>query len=411
MTFFASGIFFRGFSVFFGPVRDSLHLSNAQTALIFSLARAEGGLEGPIAGWFIDRFGNRVLMVGGIILSALGYFLFAWLVDDLWSFALIYLGMVSLGSSITFQHAMFAGLNNWFRRRRSLAISVLAAISSLGGLVLVPLISLVVLNVSWQWAAFAAGMAYLVGILPMTLVFRNRPEDVGLLPDGDVTPPMATSSARGGAAGRSTELRDYTVNEALHTRAYWLLMLGAGMRQVATLGIQVNIVPILVSKGMGAQTAANFLGLMFAVNIITRLVVGYFADRWSKSHILVATLAVESLSFLCLFYGSWGGAGILLLLLFILLAGLGDGAGIIIWAALGDYYGRDRFATLRGIITFSHSWAVIAVPVFTGWVFDQRGSYNWAIGPSAVLAALASLSFMFIKKPPQLTKISAMAAT
>ncbi|HLF05163.1 MAG TPA: MFS transporter, partial [Dehalococcoidia bacterium] len=162
MVFFASGIFFRGFTVFFRPVRDSLGLTDAQTALVFSIARAEGGLEGPAAGWAIDKFGNRALLVPCIVLAAAGYFAFARFVDGFWSFALVYLGMVSLGNSIAFQHAMFAGLNNWFRRRRSLAISVMAAISSLGGLVLVPLISLVVLSLGWRWAAAASGAAYLL---------------------------------------------------------------------------------------------------------------------------------------------------------------------------------------------------------------------------------------------------------
>ena len=89
-----------------------------------------------------------------------------------------------------------------------------------------------------------------------------------------------------------------------------------------------------------------------------------------------------------LYYGSWdaGTVGVMLLVTFIVLEGFGDGAGIIVWAALGDYFGRDRFATLRGYITFSHSWALVASPVYVGWVFDHFGNYDWAIGPAAVCA-------------------------
>ena len=107
---------------------------------------------------------------------------------------------------------------------------------------------------------------------------------------------------------------------------------------------------------------------------------------------------------MCLFFGQWNDDRIVLLLIFILLQGLGDGGGIIVWAAMGEYFGRDRFATLRGYITFSHSWALIASPVFAGWVFDKYGSYDWAIGPGAVCAAAAALCFLAIKKPPQLTR-------
>ena len=402
MAFFASGIFFRGFTVFVPALRDSLGISQAQTNLIFSLARAEGGLEGPFAGWLIDKFGNRKLLIPSVLLAVLGYFVLSQFVSGFWSFALVYLLMVSLGNSIAFQHAMFAGINQWFRRRRSLSISILAAVSSLGGLFLVPSLNGVIEKWGWEMASLLAGVAYLVFLFPLCFLFRNKPEDMGLLPDGDTTPP---STAVRGGGGRRRVLRDYTVREALHTSAYWMLMLGAGLRMIATLGILVSIVPILEDKGVSRQMAANLTGAMFGINFIARLVLGYLADKWPKGLILALSLAAEAVALVFLFYGSWdaGAIGITLLVMFIILEGFGDGAGIIVWAAVGDYFGRDRFATLRGYITFSHSWALVASPVYVGWVFDHFGNYDWAIGPAAVCAALASVCFLLIRRPPQLT--------
>ena len=408
MAFFASGIFFRGFTVFVPALRDSLGISQAQTNLIFSLARAEGGLEGPFAGWLIDKFGNRKLLIPSVLLAVLGYFALSQFVSGFWSFTLVYLLMVSVGNSIAFQHAMFAGINQWFRRRRSLSISILAAVSSLGGLFLVPSMNGVIEKWGWEMASLLAGVAYLVFLFPLCFLFRNKPEDMGLLPDGDTSPPSA--GARGGA-GRRRVLRDYTVREALHTRAYWLLMLGAGLRMIATLGILVSIVPILEDKGVSRQMAANLTGAMFGINFLARLVLGYLGDKWPKGLLLALSLAAEAVAFVFLFYGNWdaGAIGIALIVTFIVLEGFGDGAGIIVWAAVGDYFGRDRFATLRGYITFSHSWALVASPVYVGWVFDHFGSYDWAIGPAAICAALASLCFLLIRRPPQLT--SAQEAT
>lgn len=402
MAFFASGIFFRGFTVFVPALRDSLGISQAQTNLIFSLARAEGGLEGPFAGWLIDKFGNRNLLIPSVLLAVLGYFALSQFVSGFWSFALVYLLMVSLGNSIAFQHAMFAGINQWFRRRRSLAISILAAVSSLGGLFIVPSMNVVIENWGWEMASLLAGVAYLVFLFPLCFVFRNKPEDMGLLPDGDTSPPSAQSR---GTAARRRVLRDYTVREALHTSAYWLLMLGAGLRMIATLGILVSIIPILEEKGVSRQMAANLTGVMFGINFVARLVIGYLGDKWPKSLLLAVSLAAEAVALVFLFYGEWdaGALGIALLVMFIILEGFGDGAGIIVWAALGDYFGRDRFATLRGYITFSHSWALVASPVFVGWVFDRFGNYDWAIGPAAVCAGLSSLCFLLIRRPPQLT--------
>ena len=402
MIFFASGIFFRGFTVFVPAIRDSLGLTQAQTNLIFSLARAEGGLEGPVAGWAIDRFGNKALLVPGIILAAIGYLILAGFVNSYWSFALVYLGIISLGNSVAFQHAMFAGINQWFRRRRSFAISTLAAVSSLGGLILVPIMSLVILNLSWRWAIAGSGIAYLIGILPFTILFRNRPEDIGLRPDGDSEPPLIQTQSSTGVYGNTLE-RDYTVKEALRTRAYWLLLTGAGLRQLATIGILVSLIPILQSKGVGLQMAANLTGAMFGINFVSRMTLGYIGDKWPKSWILGATLALESLGFLCLFLGSWNDGRLFLLIIFVVLEGLGDGAGIIVWAALGEYYGREKFASLRGIITFSHSWVMIAMPVFAGWVYDHYGTFDPALIPAIGGAAISSLCFFLIKRPPRLS--------
>ena len=208
---------------------------------------------------------------------------------------------------------------------------------------LVPTISYIIIHYGWEMASYFSGFIFLIILLPLCIWFRNRPEDMGLRPDGDTRPQTAAVPSGGtGGAVRRLEVRDYTVREALRTSAYWLLMVGAGLRQVATLGILVSIVPILELKGMGRQEAANLTGLMFGINFFSRLILGYMGDRWSKSLILAGTLAIEALGFFALYYGDWSTAlGVTLVLTFIVLQGMGDGAGIIVWAAVGEYYGRN----------------------------------------------------------------------
>ena len=402
MSFFASGIFFRGFGVLVLPIRDQLGITQAQTNLVFSIARAEGGLEGPLAGWLIDKYGNRKVLVPSLLLAFAGYMVMAFWLPGFWGFALVYLGMVSLGNSMGFQHACFAGLNQWFQRRRALAISMLAAVASLGGLALIPTMNLLIDKAGLQWGLIASGAFYAVILLPLCYWFRNKPEDMGLLPDGATRPP-ASARGRGGAVRRET--RDYTVREALRTQAYWLLLLGAGLRQTATLGILISLFPILVEdKGMSTQMAANLIGVMSFINFVSRLAMGYMGDRISKKAILSLSLIVEGFGYLLLWQGDWQTAmGITLVLGFVLCEGMMDGAGVIVWAALGEYYGRSRFATLRGYITFAYAWALVASPVYAGWVADRFGDYDYAIIPGAICAFAAGVCFLFIKKPPELT--------
>ena len=112
-------------------------------------------------------------------------------------------------------------------------------------------------------------------------------------------------------------------------------------------------------------------------------------------------------AFVCLFLGTWSGSGVALIVIFIVFEGMGDGAGVIVWTALGEYFGRDRFASLRGIVTFSHSWALIVAPVYAGWVFDHFGNFDWALIPAIGFAAGACLCFTLVRKPPELTKAMA----
>ena len=403
MSFFTGGLFFRGATVFFGPIRDALNLTNAQTALVLSLGRAEGSFEGPLAGWMIDRFGSRFVMIAGLIVATVGYFLFAALVSNFWTFAVVYLAFMAVGTSMAAQHASWVGIIHWFHRRRGLSLSLLTASGPLGGLVLVPLISVLILDLGWRWAAAVCGAAYVLSLLSVLRFYRNRPEDLGLRADGDPAPPVQVGRGTGNLS-RPPEIRDYTVREAVRTRTFWFLLLGIGIRMLAINGVMVNVIPILGSKGVGSQTAATLLGLLFGISMIARLAMGYLGDRWSKSHILLGAVFLEGLGLLSLFYGSWSGGGMAFIFIFILFSGLSDGAMFLVWAALADYFGLDRFAMLRGLIGFSHGWAIIVAPVFTGWVFDQRGSYDLAIGPAIALAAVGSLCFALVQKPPRLMK-------
>ena len=400
MSFFASGIFFRGFGVLVIPIRDQLGISQFQTNLVFSIARAEGGLEGPAAGWLIDKFGNRAVLVPSLIITVVGYAVMAFWLPNFWVFALLYLGLVSLGNSMAFQHACFAGLNQWFHRRRSMAISILAAVASLGGLALITTMNLLIERSGLRWGLITSGAFYAVILLPLCYWFRNRPEDMGLLPDGATRQPVS----RGSTAAAPRETRDYTVREALRTQAYWLLLLGAGLRQMATLGILISLFPILVDdKGMSTQMAANLVGAMSAINFVSRLIMGYLGDRISKKAIMFLSLTVEGMGYLFLWLGDWQTAvGITLVLGFILCEGMMDGAGVIVWAALGEYFGRTRFATLRGYITFAYAWALVASPAYAGWVGDHFGDYDYAIIPGALCAFAAGACFLFIKRPPEL---------
>src|SRR6266571_3694044 len=88
------GLYFYGFSVFFLPLSQDLGLNRAATSLVFSLARAQGAFEGPVAGYIMDRFGLRPLMLTAIMMNGVGHMLLS-NVHSYFALVLIYMGVVS----------------------------------------------------------------------------------------------------------------------------------------------------------------------------------------------------------------------------------------------------------------------------------------------------------------------------
>ncbi len=181
---FGGSIHWQGFTVFFIPISQSLGLTAAQTAMPFALSRAENGLTGPITGWLIDRYGVRRLMLIGTIMTGVGY---VWLsqTSTFLAFVLVYLFVISLGSSTSFMQASTTAINTWFSRNRGVAMSINSAAFRLGGAFMVPLLSVAVLRWGWETAAMWVGVGMLVFIAPLAFVFKRSPESIGVGPDGD----------------------------------------------------------------------------------------------------------------------------------------------------------------------------------------------------------------------------------
>src|SRR5262249_59302586 len=165
----------KGFPVFVAPVRDGFGASNAAVALIFSLARAESGPTGLVAGWFIDRFGPRRAVLVGALMSG-GGFLALGYTTSLWAFGLLYLLVVTTGANLGFSYALSTLMNNWFYRRKAFAMSAFQAVDSLLPAVLVGVVALAIATWSWQTTAKIMGLVLLVVILPLSWFIKDAPE-------------------------------------------------------------------------------------------------------------------------------------------------------------------------------------------------------------------------------------------
>ena len=194
-----AGLHSFGFTVFFLPLSQDLNINRTATSLAFSLARAEGAIEGPIVGHLLDRYGPKPIMLTAALLMGAGYLILSQ-VDSYASFLIVYLGIISLVHAGGFMHAPMVLINTWFIRQRARAITLNSAAFGLGGVLIAPLLSLVVQAWGWRWGAVVAGMTFLVVGIPICLTIRRSPESMGLLPDGDAPPDAVASDNRAGQA-------------------------------------------------------------------------------------------------------------------------------------------------------------------------------------------------------------------
>ncbi len=140
-----------GFTVFFLPISHDLGLNRAETSLAFSLARAQGAIEGPFVGYFIDRFGPRPMILIATLLTGLGYIALGW-VQSYTAFLIVYLGLISLSFTPGFVHAPMAVGNSWFIRWRARAMTVISSAVPIGGTLITPLLAMAVQTWGWRRA-------------------------------------------------------------------------------------------------------------------------------------------------------------------------------------------------------------------------------------------------------------------
>jgi sugar phosphate permease len=381
-----------GFTVFFLPISQDLGLSRAATSLAFSLSRAKGAVEAPLVGYLIDRRGPRPILVTAVFLAGVGYILLSW-VNNYAGFMIVYLGVISLAYIAGFVHSPMVVANSWFIRRRARAMTVVSSAVPIGGALISPLLAMGIASIGWRWAAFASGCIFLSVCLPLSFQLKRSPESMGMLPDGDGAPVDPATSA---SADTPTDTNsDFTSRQAMKTWVFWLLVVSMAARVTCYSAATVHFVPFMVWKGLSEEAAASLLGAFAFGNLISHFVLGWIADQVSKPKLLTVCHLLPALSVppLLLESGYWP------LWFFTIVFTLLDASFPIVWATVGDFFGRRNFATIRGMMSFFYSWGSFAGPVLAGWIFDQTQSYRMVLWIWLWLLIFATLLVLFLIRP------------
>jgi MFS family permease len=407
------GTFNRGFTIYFLPIQEQLGISRAALSLAETLGRLVGGIQGPVGGYLTDRFGPRAMTVAGGVISGLGFILLAFTHSYLY-FMLVFVGLLSVGFRAGYNNATMPAVNEWFQRKKSLAMSLASIGSGLGGVAITPLIALLVFGFGWRTAALASGVAIVAVVVPLAFLVRRSPESMGLLPDGDTVPPASVTRGAGqrggrvavpGAAGltevvpltrRSNPEVEFTAREAMRTRSYWLFVVAVGLRNTVHSGVSFHLVPLLVWAGTSQPKAALLVALLSFGTLVSNPIVGWMGDSWSKQRLSAVAMVTGILAMLMLLIT---GGQLWQLAILVLLLAFAESANPLAWAIVGDFFGRRSYATLRGWQHLPDQLMSMSTPVWMGLIYDRTESYFWAVVPLAAMYGLSAAFYWMLPRP------------
>ncbi|MEZ4480534.1 MAG: MFS transporter [Dehalococcoidia bacterium] len=210
-TLFAA-LMTQAFGTYIVLLQETFGWSKTALAAASSLRDVENGVMGPVQGFMLDRFGAPNVTRLGLVVLAGGFFAFSQ-VQEIWHFYLAYLAM-AVGVSLAGYVSVTYTAVQWFERKRATAIALGTTGLAVGGMA-VPITVYALENLGWRETAFASGVIILLVGLPLTLIIRRRPADMGLEPDGG---PEMVAPTEANPTGVVARLHDpaFTLREALH---------------------------------------------------------------------------------------------------------------------------------------------------------------------------------------------------
>lgn len=397
---FSTGAGIWAFSAFVKPMGDDLGWSRSEIYAALTVRALVGGALGPVIGPLQDtKMGPRVFAVATTLTTSFSMMAMKW-IDDLGLFYLVFGGIGALATFGSSEMMLSVVLPRWFVRQRGRALGFASMGTAMGPLIFPLVVTLLFSVFDWRDAWFALGVISLVVLGPVSLFVRSRPEDVGLLPDGDAHP-SPSASATTWARPAQVE-RSFSGTEAVRLRSFWLLVLAACLMTMTA--FHASWLPyfqdIGFTRGQGslAITAYGICGMT------SRMIWGRLADRFSPHRLLLIQGFLTGTSVL-MFLVIWSPYAMMLAAA---CHGLCVGGGLIIRPMLiASYFGRGHLGAVGGMMRPFTTVTNAVGPLLVAWMRDQQGSYDAAFLAIAVGWFIAGLA-VAASRSPQTPRSSSM---
>ena len=352
------------------------------------------GLIAPLIGRLADRYGPRWLMPAGLVIAGVCFLLLSG-VGSVWQFYGAYVVARAVSNPVLIGLVPRTAAVNFFRRRRNIALAMVSTFRPIAGAINIQLFALIAIGGSWRDGFRYLGWFSLALVVPVVLLMRRRPEDIGLLPDG--VPAGGAGAASGGRAASAPAAEvSWTVGEAVRTRAFWLIVATASVGTLASSSVGFSLVPYLVEEaGLSVTAAAGALSLGTALSI-ANVGWGYLSDRFTPRRCLMVTMAGSGalLGYLVWVDSLAGALG------FALVWGVFSGAvGSMENMMLAQYYGRDSYGSLLGMFAPFQTAALGLGPSLASLLREYSGG-KAMVYAAMVGAYLVSGGLLYLARAP-----------
>ncbi len=380
--FLVVGIIFYGFPAFYPYFVQDLHFTRAQLTQGFLLGFLFAGLPfGIIAGALIDRVGAKAVILAGVALVS-GSLILMSRITAFWQFELLCIVEV-IGYVFAGPIANQVLVARWFERRRGQAMGYAYLGLGLGGVVAPILVNYLARTLGWRPALEIIGTAIGLVLIPTGLwITRSTPADRGIDPKqfGESSLENKISAPAVAPAG---------VAQAIRTAPFWLILLGSTLAIGAIGAVIQHFILFLKDSGYSATVASRYLSILLTASLGGRVVVGYIADRFSKSFIMAIFYFLIGASVLLLAHPQ----STLAVWAFAAIFGFSMGADyMLIPLVVSENFGTASLGKILALIIMGYSVGQWAGPWFVGRLFDARHNYDLAWTLIAIFAMVGAVA-------------------
>src|SRR6516165_7720706 len=378
------------FSLMFPPILDEFGWDRGVTAGAFSFGFLVSAGLSPALGRLMDRRGPRLVIEVGIVVMASGMFL-ATLTSEPWHLY-ITLGVLVGGGSVCLSYSgQSLFLPNWFVRRRGLAMSLAFSGVGVGSIILLPWVQLLIERAGWRTACWAMGILLLGLLAPLNLLLRQRPEQLGLLPDGGV-PSETEGSRTSNIVDPVWAAIDWTLPRAMRTARFWWIALGFFGALFAWYAVQVHQTKYLLEIGFDPFEAAWALGLVSLLAIPGQIALGHLSDRIGREWVWTVGNLGFAICYAALLLMRYAPTPELLYVMVAAQGMLGYGLVSVLGAIPAEIFLGRHYGSIAGTLMVPSMLGGAAGPWVTGLLYDLTGGYALAFSIAMVCCIVSALA-------------------